>query len=182
MTIAPATESPTATSTTAQWFTLSTPDGPFSVVADDTDVVLASGWIDDPAYLAQLIHPTLRPESLQQTDRLDDVRGAVESYYDGELTAIDKIEVRQRSGPFLQSAWSVLRTVTPGEPVSYTEFAELAGKPAAIRAAAAACARNAAALFVPCHRVLRTDGSLGGFRYGLPIKRSLLDREEHRPS
>ena len=62
-------------------------------------------------------------------------------------------------------------------PVTYTEFAALAGRPAAVRAAAQACARNAAALFVPCHRVLRTDGSLGGFRWGLPVKRWLLDHE-----
>ena len=62
----------------------------------------------------------------------------------------------------------VLRDVKPGEPVTYTEFAALAGRPAAVRAAAQACARNAAALFVPCHRVLRTDGTsadtAGGWR------------------
>ena len=46
-----------------------------------------------------------------------------------------------------------------------------------VRAAASSCARNAAALFVPCHRVLRSDGTLGGFRYGLEIKQSLLNRE-----
>ncbi|MFP5311092.1 MAG: methylated-DNA--[protein]-cysteine S-methyltransferase, partial [Actinomycetes bacterium] len=51
------------------------------------------------------------------------------------------------------------------------------GNPRAVRAAASACAFNAAALFVPCHRVIRTDGSLGGFRWGLRIKESLLARE-----
>jgi methylated-DNA-[protein]-cysteine S-methyltransferase len=61
--------------------------------------------------------------------------------------------------------------------VTYTEFAARAGRPAAVRAAAQACARNAAALFVPCHRVLRLDGSLGGFRWGLPVKRWLIDHE-----
>ena len=67
--------------------------------------------------------------------------------------------------------------VKPGAPVTYTQFAELAGRPAAIRAAAAACARNPSALFVPCHRVFRTDGSLGGYRWGLPVKTWLLEHE-----
>jgi methylated-DNA-[protein]-cysteine S-methyltransferase len=67
--------------------------------------------------------------------------------------------------------------VKPGQPVSYTAFAALAGRPAATRAAAQACARNAVALFVPCHRVLRSDGSLGGFRWGLHVKRWLLAHE-----
>ena len=53
-----------------------------------------------------------------------------------------------------------------------------ADNPAAVRAAAAACAYNAAALFVPCHRILRTDGTLGGFRWGLPVKQWLLDHED----
>jgi methylated-DNA-[protein]-cysteine S-methyltransferase len=85
--------------------------------------------------------------------------------------------VRQKSGPFRVHAWDVLRLVRPGSPVTYTEYAGLAGNPKAVRAAASACAFNAAALFVPCHRVIRTDGSLGGFRWGLVIKESLLARE-----
>ena len=90
--------------------------------------------------------------------------------------------VRQRTGGAVPGhAWNVLRDVQPGEPVTYTEFAALAGRPAAVRAAAQACARNAAALFVPCHRVLRTDGSLGGFRWGLDVKRWLLGHERRLP-
>jgi methylated-DNA-[protein]-cysteine S-methyltransferase len=73
-----------------------------------------------------------------------------------------------------------MRDIKPGAPVTYTAFAELSGRPAAVRGAASACARNAAALFVPCHRVLRTDGSLGGYRWGLPVKRWLLDHEQGR--
>ena len=95
----------------------------------------------------------------------------------GDLSAIDDVPVRQRSGAFLEYAWDVLRTVPAGAPVTYTEYAAKSGRPAAVRAAAAACARNAAALFVPCHRVLRTDGTLGGFRWGLPVKRALLEHE-----
>ena len=93
--------------------------------------------------------------------------------------AIDDIVVRQRSGAFVEHAWDVLRTVEPGRPVTYTEYADLSGRPAAVRAAAMACARNAAALFVPCHRVLRLDGSLGGFRWGLAVKEWLLTHEAH---
>ena len=69
------------------------------------------------------------------------------------------------------------RQVPPGRPVSYRRYAELTGRPTAVRAAAGACAWNAAALFVPCHRVVRTDGGLGGFRWGVRIKRWLLDHE-----
>ena len=86
--------------------------------------------------------------------------------------------MHQLSGPFRNHAWDVLRTVAPGRPVTYSEYARLAGRPAAIRAAAGACAFNAAALFVPCHRVIRTDGSLGGFRWGVAVKTSLLAREK----
>jgi len=74
----------------------------------------------------------------------------------------------------------VLRSVAPGEPVTYTELAAMAGRPDAARAAASACARNACGLFVPCHRVVRTGGGLGGYRYGLGVKQWLLDHESHR--
>ncbi len=73
--------------------------------------------------------------------------------------------------------WEQLRRIRPGHPQSYTEFAAAIGNPRAVRAAASACATNAPALFVPCHRVLRTDGSLGGFAWGVEVKRSLLERE-----
>ncbi len=61
--------------------------------------------------------------------------------------------------------------------MSYAAFAGELGNPAAVRAAASICATNAPALFVPCHRVLRSDGSLGGFAWGVEVKRSLLARE-----
>jgi methylated-DNA-[protein]-cysteine S-methyltransferase len=71
----------------------------------------------------------------------------------------------------------VLRTVKPGAPVTYADYATLAGSPTAVRSAASACARNAATLFVPCHRVVRTGGALGGFRWGVDAKRWLLTHE-----
>lgn len=175
-----ATARPVGTRTAAT-STVATPDGPFTVVAAPDGAVLASGWTDDVDALVALVHPDLRPADI--TPVPDDAAPvapavlAVRAYYAGDVRAIDTVPVRQVSGPFRAHAWDVLRTVEPGEPVTYTGYAELSGRPAAVRAAAGACAMNAAALFVPCHRVLRTDGSLGGYRYGLEIKRSLLDRE-----
>lgn len=104
-------------------------------------------------------------------------RAALAAYYAGDIAAPGRVAVVQASGPFREHAWDVLRGVAPGEIVTYTEYAERTGRPKAVRAAASACAMNAAALFVPCHRVLRSDGSLGGFRYGLAVKQSLLARE-----
>ena len=166
------------TTTVGGYATVATPNGAFTVVADPDHRVLASGWTDDPAYLMALVHRALRPESVQPSAALGAITDAVSAYYDGDLAAPSRIPVVQRSGgTFLGPAWDALRLVEAGNLVTYTRFAELAGQPAAVRAAAAACARNAAALFVPCHRVKRSDGSLGGFRYGLPTKQWLLDFE-----
>jgi methylated-DNA-[protein]-cysteine S-methyltransferase len=157
------------------WNTYHTPIGPFTAVVSD-GAVLASGWTAELDDLVPLIHLTLRPTDLQQGE-LGAVGEAILAYHGGDLSAIDDVAVRQRSGAFLEYAWDVLRTVPAGAPVTYTEYAAKSGRPAAVRAAASACARNAAALFVPCHRVLRTDGTLGGFRWGLPVKRALLEHE-----
>jgi methylated-DNA-[protein]-cysteine S-methyltransferase len=157
------------------WNTYDTPMGPFTAVVAE-GAVLASGWTADLNALVPLIHPTLRPPDLRRGE-LGAVGDAITVYHRGDLSAIDDVPVRQRSGAFLEQAWDVLRTVPAGAPITYTEYAAKSGHPAAVRAAASACARNAAALFVPCHRVLRTDGTLGGFRWGLDVKRALLDHE-----
>jgi methylated-DNA-[protein]-cysteine S-methyltransferase len=158
---------------------ISTPIGPFTVITTDVDkpVVLASGWTDALGDLLPVIAVRLRPEKVSFVPTIEGVNEAVTAYHDGDLTAIEDVVVQQVSGAFLLHAWDVLRTVKPGKPVTYTELAELSGRGPAVRAAASACARNAAALFVPCHRVVRTDGTLGGFRWGLPAKRWLLDHE-----
>ncbi|MBF6535582.1 methylated-DNA--[protein]-cysteine S-methyltransferase [Nocardia farcinica] len=163
--------------TTADYAITDTPIGPFTALADHDGAVLAAGWTADPAELRLLVHPALRPAELRERDDLGEITRAVLAYHGGDTAAIDPVPVRQRSGEFLTHAWDVLRKIPAGDPVTYTEFAALAGRPAATRAAANACARNAAALFVPCHRVLRIGGALGGFRWGLPAKRWLLDHE-----
>jgi methylated-DNA-[protein]-cysteine S-methyltransferase len=166
--------------TAARHATVPTPPGPFTVVvtegADGADVVLAGGWTDDVGDLLPVVHRSLRPDSVALSPGLP-VLDVVDAFHAGEVGVIDDVVVQQRSGPFLTEAWEVLRTVPAGRPDTYAAFAVRCGRPTAIRAAANACARNATALFVPCHRVLGSDGGLGGFRWGTGVKRWLLDHE-----
>lgn len=78
---------------------------------------------------------------------------------------------------FQQRVWDALRAIPPGETVSYTAVAAAIGRPAAVRAVAQACAANPIAVAIPCHRVVRSDGALSGYRWGIARKRALLDRE-----
>ncbi|MDH0650078.1 bifunctional DNA-binding transcriptional regulator/O6-methylguanine-DNA methyltransferase Ada [Pseudomonas sp. GD03858] len=78
---------------------------------------------------------------------------------------------------FQERVWQALREVPPGTRVSYTDIAERIGAPKAVRAVAQACAANAIAVAIPCHRVVRRDGELSGYRWGIERKRQLLDRE-----
>jgi O-6-methylguanine DNA methyltransferase len=70
-----------------------------------------------------------------------------------------------------------LLTVPKGDAWSYGELAQAMGEPSATRAVASACGRNKVGVVVPCHRIVRSDGSLGGYRWGLPTKQTLLDQE-----
>lgn len=162
--------------------TVTTPDGPFTLLAD-AGVVLASGWTDSPEAVATRVRSAERPGTFEvvapNDPELAAIIDAVERYYAGEVAAIEDVPVRQFGTALQQVGWAALREIAPGAPLSYARFAAALGHPSAVRAAAAICARNAPALFVPCHRVLRTDGSLGGFAWGLNVKRSLLSREAH---
>ncbi|GLH98046.1 putative methylated-DNA:protein-cysteine methyltransferase [Phytohabitans aurantiacus] len=157
--------------------TVDTPAGPFTILASDDNAVRAAGFTTDTAELLRLVHPSLRAEPRARPD-LGSVTDAVRSYLDGDVAAIDEVTVEQHTGgAFLSHSWDTLRHVKPGQPVTYTQFAALAGRPSAIRAAATACARNAVALFVPCHRIIGTDGTLRGYRWGLDVKKWLLAHE-----
>jgi AraC family transcriptional regulator of adaptative response/methylated-DNA-[protein]-cysteine methyltransferase len=78
---------------------------------------------------------------------------------------------------FQRRVWLALQEIQPGDTVSYGEIASRIGKPKNARAVARACAANPLAVAIPCHRVMRGDGDLGGYRWGLERKRILLDRE-----
>ena len=183
------------TNDTARSRTVGTPDGPFTIVtgqggADGSndaagrgEYVLASGWTTQVDELVGLIHPRLRPSHLEECPvgkcdaLLARAVAAVRAYYRGEDDAPGNVPVLQAGGPFVEQVWSRLREVPAGTTLTYAELARLSGNPAASRAAASACARNAAALFVPCHRIRRSDGGVGGFRYGSAVKSALLRRE-----
>lgn len=78
---------------------------------------------------------------------------------------------------FQQRIWQALRDIPAGETATYAEIAERSGRPGAARAVAGACAANPIAVAIPCHRVIRGDGSLAGYRWGTGRKRQLLQRE-----
>lgn len=83
-----------------------------------------------------------------------------------------------RGTAFQASVWQALRTIPQGQTRTYTEIAAQIGHPSSVRAVAAACARNRVALVVPCHRVIRSDGGLAGYAWGLEVKQQLLDAEQ----
>lgn len=167
--------------TALQTATLPTPAGLLAVVVDpDTGAVLASGFgtvIDMLARLTQQ-QQARGAQDAPTSAVLAPIVAAVAAYTAGDLQALDGVAVSQPGGEFLQAAWRALREIPAGHTASYTELAARAGRPAAVRAAGSACARNLVAPFVPCHRVLRSDGTLGGYEYGLPVKAALL-RHEH---
>jgi AraC family transcriptional regulator of adaptative response/methylated-DNA-[protein]-cysteine methyltransferase len=82
-----------------------------------------------------------------------------------------------RGTAFQQRVWQALREIPAGETVSYTDIAKRIGAPKSVRAVAQACAANPLAVAIPCHRVVRTDGGLAGYRWGVERKRALLERE-----
>ena len=117
----------------------------------------------------------VRPQETQSGDV--PALEAVRAFYDGDLDPVMTVPVDLHGTEGQQAGWAALRRIRPGSPLTYTEFARELGNPRAVRAAASVCARNPVALFVPCHRVLRSDGSMGGFAWGEAIKRDLLRRE-----
>jgi AraC family transcriptional regulator of adaptative response/methylated-DNA-[protein]-cysteine methyltransferase len=93
----------------------------------------------------------------------------------------DELPLDIRATAFQQRVWDALRRIPSGETITYAELARRIGRPTAVRAVAGACARNNVAVVIPCHRAVRSDGGLGGYRWGIERKRRLLalEREEH---
>lgn len=108
---------------------------------------------------------------------LPQVQAILERYADGELDALDEVSVVQPGSAFRQRAWAAMRTIAAGRVDSYAGLARRAGSPNAFRAAGTVCSSNLVAPFVPCHRVIASQGRIGGYGYGLDVKRALLEHE-----
>jgi AraC family transcriptional regulator of adaptative response/methylated-DNA-[protein]-cysteine methyltransferase len=103
--------------------------------------------------------------------------GAILAYLDAREPQLD-LPLDIRATAFQRRVWQELQKIPFGKTRSYAEVARRIGQPKATRAVARACATNPAALIIPCHRVVREDGDLGGYRWGLERKRALLDQEQ----
>jgi methylated-DNA-[protein]-cysteine S-methyltransferase len=154
---------------------LGTPIGPLSVLAHG-EALVGAGFTGDPGGLHARLHPSLRPLPLA-ADELPWLVKPLRGYFNGDLAAIDGLPVHQPATALRERLWEQLRAVRPGTTISYSGLAARAGIPGAARAVGSACAANLVAPVVPCHRALRSDGSLGGYYYGLACKEWLLRHE-----
>jgi methylated-DNA-[protein]-cysteine S-methyltransferase len=117
------------------------------------------------------------PRVLEAPAELDPVRRELDLYFAGKLDRFDLPLDWRLSGGFRQRVLRAINRIPYGQTRSYTEMARKAGNERAVRAAGSACGSNPIPLVVPCHRVLRTGGALGGYGGGLPMKQALLELE-----
>src|SRR3984885_5843845 len=132
---------------------------------------------EDPVLLArdlQVRFPQANLISNENNDLVAKVAGLVEKPGSGFDLPLDI-----RGTVFQQRVWQALLQIPPGSTATYTDIANQIGTPGAVRAVAHACAANALAVVIPCHRVVRADSSLSGYRWGVERKRALLEREAH---
>lgn len=161
-----------------RWTTLRTALGEALVAATERGIC-AVELGDDPDALAQRLGEEFPRARIERVDRgRDDFLAprlhAVAERLGGGDSAVP---VDLLGTAFQQRVWDALMKIPRGHTRSYADIATALGEPKAVRAVAGACAHNRIAVVVPCHRVIRSDGSLGGYKWGLPLKRELLHRE-----
>lgn len=132
---------------------------------------------DDDQALRNELHVYFPLATISPTD------ASITSWLAQVIELIDKpkgklhLPLHLRGTAFQQRVWQALQEIPAGKTLSYTELAAKIGQPKAARAVASACANNNIAVLIPCHRVVRGDGSLSGYRWGVERKRQLLERE-----
>jgi len=133
---------------------------------------------DDPDALAKNLQDRFPRAALIAGDRgFEKLVARVVGFIEAPKVGLD-LPLDVRGTAFQQRVWQALREIPIGSTSSYSEIADRIGSPKAVRAVAQACASNGLAVAIPCHRVVRSDGNLSGYRWGVERKRALLKREE----
>jgi methylated-DNA-[protein]-cysteine S-methyltransferase len=155
----------------------SSPLGPLTVAATPAGVVRIAFANEDHDAVVGELADRVSPRVLEAPGRLDAVRRELDLYFAGELTRFDVPIDWSLARGFRAEALAVCARIPYGSTRTYLAIAAEAGNPRAVRAVGSAMGTNPVPLIVPCHRVLRTDGGLGGYRGGLPLKERLLQLE-----
>ena len=157
--------------------TLDTPVGPLLLAATAQGLVRVAFEREDFDAVLAALASRVSPRVLEAPRRLDEAAVELEEYFTGTRRRFDLPLDRALSTGFREKVQRVLPRIDYGSTRSYKEIAELVGSPRAVRAVGTACATNPLPIVVPCHRVLRTDGALGGYVGGLDAKTALLTLE-----
>ena len=157
--------------------TLASPVGDLLLVATAQGLVRVAYDCEDHDRVLQTLATRVSPRILRAPARLDEAAGQLDDYFAGRRSAFRLPLDRRLSRGFRLEVLLRLPDIGYGRTMSYTEVAAATGNPRAVRAVGSACATNPLPVVVPCHRVLRSDGSLGGYIGGLPAKERLLALE-----
>jgi methylated-DNA-[protein]-cysteine S-methyltransferase len=153
------------------------PFGPLLLAATPKGLVKLSLPGHDPEEALEDLAARISPRVLEAPARLEEARRELDLYFEGKLTEFDLPLDWQLSRDFRRRALRAIDRIPYGKTRSYTEIARSAGNERAVRAAGTACGANPIPIVVPCHRVLRSSGGLGGYGGGLPMKEALLELE-----
>jgi methylated-DNA-[protein]-cysteine S-methyltransferase len=151
------------------------PIGVLNLIADEQ--ILLGLNLSSVKALKESVDEIDYAKGFKEVSKISVVSDLLSDYFAGDINALNGISVRQPGAQFSQAAWKAMRRVKAGKTISYADLADRSGSKAAVRAAGSACAKNAIALVVPCHRIVKTGGSLGNYAYGLNKKEWLLRHE-----
>lgn len=160
--------------------TLDTPLGPLLLAATGRGLVRVAFALEGFDAVLDGLAAGISPRILHAPARLDAAARELDEYFAGARTAFDLPLDHALSGGFRQAVQRRLPDIGYGRTATYKEVAALVGSPNAVRAVGTACATNPLPVVVPCHRVVRSDGGLGGYRGGLAAKSLLLGLEGAR--
>ncbi len=157
--------------------TVDTPIGALLLAATDRGVVRVAFEIEGHDRVLDDLAARVSPRILNTTKRLDTLARELDEYFAGRRLGFDVPIDFTLSRGFRRDVLGHLAVIPYGSTESYAQVAVATGNPRAVRAVGTACATNPLPIVIPCHRVVRTDGSLGGYLGGLDAKRTLLDLE-----